>query len=499
MAATTWISTALNRIGNWNPQLARELQGRLKPRGIILVSGISFLCQFSLLMTFWANLPMAENQAYSLTVDGQWQGTDWPSWWGDIFQALNLIWPIALVLIGVYMLISDLAAEESRGTLNFLRLTPQSSQKILVGKLLGVPSLLYLGMLLALPLGIFGGYFWGAIPDSLRPDPHFCLSVLSVLICYCLALLLPLLGLTQAWLGCFLVSIVVVPIFLSWNEFLMGLALNPRNSAVLLTQSFFQNWRWFQIPVGINLEVTVGFFLVSAAIPTWWIWKAANRRFRNPTAAIINKGQSYLMVLTLQIWVMGFIKPNSFSIDIRYGLTGNWLTFYLFVVLPGCCLILLAALSPSHQALQDWARFYHKTHDKTRRNPRGFWNSVLVQDLLWNDKSPPLLAIALNLGIIAVCWIPWFVLSALSTPGVTAVTSGPILKLILGLCLTLGFLLIAAVVAQFLLFIKARKPSAWAAGSVILMIAVPPGILGLTSLQDPGLWLFDRIPDYRGF
>ncbi|RQH23304.1 hypothetical protein D5R40_27115 [Okeania hirsuta] len=70
---------------------------------------------------------------------------------------------MAVILIGgVYMLVADLAKEKRLGTLNFIRLSPQSIQKILLGKLLGVPILIYL----ALVLGSY--WIWKAVNRRYR-------------------------------------------------------------------------------------------------------------------------------------------------------------------------------------------------------------------------------------------------------------------------------------------------------------------------------------------
>ena len=50
---------------------------------------------------------------------------------------------VALLVMGTYLLIADLSREERRGTLNFIRMSPESAKNILLGKLLGVPILVY--------------------------------------------------------------------------------------------------------------------------------------------------------------------------------------------------------------------------------------------------------------------------------------------------------------------------------------------------------------------
>lgn len=42
-------STLLDRLGNWNPQLLRELKGRLKPRNVIITIALSLVSQLMLL------------------------------------------------------------------------------------------------------------------------------------------------------------------------------------------------------------------------------------------------------------------------------------------------------------------------------------------------------------------------------------------------------------------------------------------------------------------
>jgi len=50
---------------------------------------------------------------------------NWQMWWLDLFTWLSLIGIFAL-LVGTYLLISDLAHEERQDTLNFIRLTVTS-------------------------------------------------------------------------------------------------------------------------------------------------------------------------------------------------------------------------------------------------------------------------------------------------------------------------------------------------------------------------------------
>jgi hypothetical protein len=128
------------QLSEWNPQLWRELKARLKWRNLAAVAIASVLGQwilFSLFQRSWAVL--AEDHQSLLRSD---------------FQAL-FGWELFLLMVlGSYLLVTNLAGEEKRGTLAFLRLTPEPSQNILLGKVLGVPILLYWALALALPLNL---------------------------------------------------------------------------------------------------------------------------------------------------------------------------------------------------------------------------------------------------------------------------------------------------------------------------------------------------------
>jgi ABC-type transport system involved in multi-copper enzyme maturation permease subunit len=150
----------LKHLGDWNPQLLRELKGRLKLRNVLIVVAIALLGQVLLLMSLAAQLPVNRGRGdvyskyctegipfgdYKCVLDNLGDFViNWPMWWLDVFVWLSMIGFFAVLAIGTYMLIGDLSREEHRGTLNFIRLSPQSTIEIFTGKLLGVPVLLYL-------------------------------------------------------------------------------------------------------------------------------------------------------------------------------------------------------------------------------------------------------------------------------------------------------------------------------------------------------------------
>ena len=81
-------------------------------------------------------------------------GSNCQEWNEVLFIALSVVMTFALLVIGSYLLLSDLDQEQRRGTLNFIRHSPRSATNILGGKLIGVPILVYLAIALAIPFQI---------------------------------------------------------------------------------------------------------------------------------------------------------------------------------------------------------------------------------------------------------------------------------------------------------------------------------------------------------
>ncbi|NEO73476.1 MAG: ABC transporter permease, partial [Moorea sp. SIO3H5] len=108
------LNNLVNQLGELNPQMFREVKGRFKQRNVLITVAISLIGQLVLLIDLGLELP-----------DG-FGGFEinWPLWWQNVFVCLSLIGIFSLLVVGTYMLISDLSKEESRGTLNFLRLAP---------------------------------------------------------------------------------------------------------------------------------------------------------------------------------------------------------------------------------------------------------------------------------------------------------------------------------------------------------------------------------------
>lgn len=561
----------LDRIGDWNPQLFRELKGRLNLRNVAIALVMSVVCQMLFFLSWSGRVP-SENihisdpyckvqatyfsyqqqdqklQAQYRQLQNQFNHYTTPQhynpekiqqlkqeievhkgkvkdiqlkyngncpkdeinvekWWKDhyaqMFTGLCVMLTFALLVVGCYMLISDLAGEERRGTLNFIRLSPQSSQSILSGKILGVPALLYLAAALTIPFQLWLG-FLAEIPLG-EVISFWVVLIGSCAFFYSAAVLLGLVSYWfsgfQSWFGA-----GAVLAFLSFTNY-KSIAYSPNDwlnlfSPVVLlpylvdrtgspytqlpfSQGVIQDWQWFYFPLGASGISVIIFALLNYGVGTYWIWQALNQRFRNPSTTMLSKRQSYFLSASFAVVTLGFAvqstgkqhTPSLFDNFITL-LSMNWL------LLVG----LIAALSPHRQALQDWAR-YRREQTSGRK---GFWKSSLVQDLIVGEKSPAVVAIAINLAIIAapvaLCSLILFIGSDRSSK----------LQLLSGLVLNLTFILICAALTQLMLLLKTDKRAIWASGTVVGMTLVLPALLGLLSIHPGenggGLWLFTSAP-----
>ena len=464
----------LNQLGEWNPQLFRELKGQLTTRNLFLGVTISLVCQLFLL---FLGSEMRGDSINSLYIR-----------WESVFIILNWILPFLLLTCGVYLLISDLGKEEHRGTLNFIRLSPQSSQSILIGKMLGVPAVLYLGIVLAIPLH-FGSALAANFSLGWLLEMYLLWGVGCGLL-YSSAFLMTLLyggksGIQAlAWSGTLLgfmfgsVYIYVIHVIFDSSGWSNGLG----------------NWYWFSLPVGHDPQLTVLWMLITLSVATYWIWQAVNRMFRNPNSTVVSKSQSYWLVASLQLWLLGFCVPplNEFSSDSQ--------TFLDFQVFLGATILLVfnpvgfislsGVLSPRPQALRDWARYRHTSHFTDKK----LLNRSLIQDLIWGEKSPGLVAIAINFLLTAAIWLPWIVL------GLGQVESNKdftVPMALLGLLLTLNVILIYVAIAQVMLFMSKWKQSVWIVGTVGVLVGALLAIwatMGMSPLEMPFLWLLSPLP-----
>ncbi len=447
----------LDKIGNRNPQLLRELKRRLKLRNIMLASAISVLGQFVIL--FWSP---------------------------DPFIYLSIIGIFLLLVAGTYLLISDLATEQHRGTLHLTRLSPQSTESILTGKLLGVPILLYLVAVLAVPLHLWTGLvviplgqilaFYGVLAAS-------CIFFYSAALLY--SLVSSWLGMFQVWLG----SATVVAFLMltqgisttsyynstTWLKLLNPFSLLPNWSVSSYDESFatgLEGFRWFNLPLGDGVLTAVVFVLLNYGILTWFIWQTLHRCFRDSNATMLSKQQSYLLTVCFTLLTIGCANYRPLENRSPYAepLSENLFALSLLNLL--LFLYLIAAITPHRQTLQDWVRYRHKSASNSKR----FGHSSLVKDLIWGEKSPAVVAIALNVVIVIIPLALFILLSpaqsAAATDAISKVNENRI-QALFGLSVNASLMMIYASIAQLLLFMRTQQRTFWTAGTLGAVILLP--------------------------
>ncbi|MEA5579624.1 ABC transporter permease subunit [Anabaena sp. UHCC 0451] len=551
----------IDRVGEWNPQLFRELKGRFKPFNVLFAVVSSLLLQ---LVVFLFQLREYPGEEYSLRgsycrlstlyqqqeqqfyqqqsllnqklnnyrqiklsdssiipnlqvqiqqVDTQLSNLrdqlskgfcppneiEWQMWWRDhweyIFLAFSVIFIFTLLVAGTYLLISDLAQEEHRGTLNFIRLSPQSETSILTGKILGVPSLIYLFVLIAIPL-----HFWAGHSANIASSyilSYYAVIAASCCFFYSAALLFSLVNRQfssfQPWLGSGMVLLLLFMTMMmassaynndfnnpgAWFRF-----FSPWDITAYLFPNLFRiyqgspldNFQFFYLPVGKNIASLTGFYLLNYGICTYGLWQAIKRSFGNPQTTILSKGQSYLFLAFVQVMFLGLMMQK---LDARTEV----IIAMLAVINAAFIFSLILVLSPVRQNIQDWARYRHQNNR----------NASLWEDLVWGEKSPAILAIAINLVIAAIPLFIWIAISH-KDANISDLGQG---KALLAVALSIGLMLIYASIAQLMLLMKNPKRYVWSVLTIGAAISLPPiilSVLGLNTYNHPHVWVFSTFP-----
>jgi len=531
----------LDNVGDRNPQVFRELKGRLNPRNILITGAASALIQFIVFQSFNSQLPvepppdvvprprevlppdvvlppgasisyMDPHDVYSRfcnikthvcsrLADGSFD-INWPFWWVQIFTWLSVIMLFLLLVGGTYLLINDLAKEEQRGTLNFLRLTPQPTQSLLIGKMLGVPILLYLFTAFAIPLHLWSGI--AAEVSVKRILLSYALVIASCIFFYSAAMLFAFaaswLNGFQAWLGSGTVLSFLLISFAwlkdgyqieyatAWLRLLSPLELTSYllpfskvygyNSLSTLENLQFVTWN-----LGSNKLLAICLFFGNYALWTYWIWQGLNRSFRNPNTTILSKKQSYGFVACCQVLCFGFALTSSGSGMFKEVLL-NLLVFNFLLFLS-----LIAILLPHRQALYDWSRYHYQ---KANRG-KSFWKSILDKDLLFGEKSPAIVAMIINLVIAAIPVLALLYLELFVEDSHTEYTT----KYIFSGAFFGSLMMIFTTLVQRMLLLSNPKRSLFASLTISSLIILPPILLILVTInpfEHPNVWLFTALP-----
>lgn len=502
---------------DWNPQVFREIKGKFKTRNVVITAVVAVIAQFLVVISLLGELPKPEiagepyysqqgrygmgngyenSLTYTKDLLDNWV-INWQLLWLDLFIILSVISIFALLIIGSYMLIADIVKEESQGTLNFIRLTPQAAGNILLGKILGVPILLYIGISLFIPLQLMAGIN-AHIPLTLILA-FDAVIVASCAFFYSLALLwsltnFPVSGF-KPWLAggslAFFLFITTVALFSNpylisnapWDwlwvfhpalalSYLIDTTYLPVHKIAFLSLEDLSELLFYGQALWTKASLGIGFVLFNFSLWTYWCWSVLKRRFHNPENTLVSKTQSYWITGWLVAIALGFTLQST-SVN---RLTDNFIVLQLCLFSLG--LGLIAALSPHRQALYDWARYRHQKHKNGK---------ILWKELIFGENSPSTVAIALNLAL-AIAYI---------TPSIFLILDDHQQYTFLGFVLTASSILLYGVITQLILTMKTRKRAAWSVITIISIMLVPPFSLlfaGITPETLPQAWLFTFIP-----
>jgi hypothetical protein len=506
---------------DWNPQLFRELKGKLKIRNIVVVAAISVIVQFVSVVFLLGDLPDPDSEGnlgtqygrygmgyikynpdeyyrahlpYTKDLLDNWV-VNWQLLWLDLFIILSIISIFALLIVGIYMLVADMTKEESQGTLNFIRLTPQSAGNILLGKILGVPVLLYTAICLFLPLHTIAGIN-ARIPFSLILSFDGVI-VASCAFFYSLALLCSLLDFGLSGFKPWLISGVVGSLlFVLTQSLFRGNYLNidnpfgwlylfnpslvlsylidathlPNNKVDFLPLENLQQLLFYGRPFWSSATIGIGLIIFNLSLWTYWSWSLLKRRFHNPDSTFLSKIQSYWLTGWFVAIALGFtLQSSAQNVNSEY-----------FIFLQVCLVVwglgLTAGLSPHRQKLHDWSRYRHQTANN------GIWH-----ELIFGQNSPSTVAVAINLAI-AIAYI---------VPSIFVHLDSDKHYILWGFIIGAGNIILCAIAAQIILMLKSRKRAPLSVITVASMIVVPPVCLGMADIHlhdTPVAWMFSFIP-----
>jgi hypothetical protein len=364
----------IDRVGDWNPQLFRELRGRLTGTSIVLAIALSLLVQLC-----GAALFTSHNGSLS---DRLASG----------FTFLNWAIPTCLILGGVYTIAADLQREDKQGTLNFLRLTPQRAYSLFLGKMLGAPSLLYLGVAVTVPLHLLLGILSGA---SIFKLMAWYGGVLSIAYLFgTIAVLYTLLGGKHAILLALIFTIPTYLILGGYSFFLFSIFDTPATT-------FGKQPSWFGIPIFTNAWAFSALIIGTLLTISYWFWVAIERKYINPLSTAFTKKQSYVANGQVQLYLLGFALPilldngSTIANDRSLLVTSFYTAGIVWILLS------IAFILPHRVSMQEWSASRQSLLSLDYRSWR---QPEIIQDLRWHDRSPIVLAVLINLALAAVVW-----------------------------------------------------------------------------------------------
>jgi hypothetical protein len=445
-------------IGDFNPQLLRELKSRWSWRNGAIATAISGLAQGIVLLSFYSKLPTSANSSYpardycltlvkeKCSIDALGNVLiDWTRWWGEVAIGISWVMFYGLFAGGVYLLASSFSQEEKRGTLDFIRLTPQKASRIFGGKLLGVPVLVYWATALAMPLQFHAAQ--GAGISRLYVLSWDLWMVAVAMLLYGGA------SLATLWFKAQSILLAAATLIVTYPVLYLSMVW-------IRTPTYFgAGSGWYNLPLRNSLPY-YWIFAMLTCVGIYWLYKALERRYLKPKATVLSKGQSYLWSLLFHLFFAGFCfyngqhfnAPFTFGTDNSYSDYGSMFSSALLAVFGTCWLLLLIPLLlPGRQSLVEWTRHRWQSGNE-------------LKSLIWSDKSPAVLAVALNVAIASLVWI---LLTA------TSPSFDDILTIIVGAVMTGMLAAIYSAIAHLSLFWKMSNRHAWSAGIIGGLIFLP--------------------------
>jgi hypothetical protein len=468
------LNNLLDQVGEFNPQLMRELKSRLSWRNVGITASLSFLVQGMVMIGQYSKLPVLNatknaphyysNEAYCFRAINQYSSNppfpsncrldafnnvliNWPKWWGDTSLIISMVIFMGLLAGGAYLLASNFGHEQRRGTLDFIRLTPQRAGSIIGGKLLGVPILVYLGTTLAFPLQIH------AVHQAQLPR----VNVLSWdLLMVSMAILL------------YLTAILTTMWFKAQSILLAGITLGLSYPLIFLSLMWYgkhnnEHIPWYGLKLG-NQVFAYLLFTGMASAGIYWLYQAIRRRYLKPTATVLSKQQSYIWSGMCHLLLMGLAVYNyngvekSVGFHLPFGLASGYSSSTVIVSTFSLVwlMLLVPLLLPSRQSLVEWSR---------QRPVRSTKGRSLLADLIGHEKSPAMLAVAINMAIAAVIWL---------SPMLLGLGSGRMIsKILLGILMTTVLVVIYSTIAHWCLFWKVNQRHSWIAGVISGLVFLP--------------------------
>jgi hypothetical protein len=512
------LNNLLNRIGEYNPQLMRELKSRLSWRNVGITVFLSVLVQGMVLIGQYSKLPVLNepnSNYYSHTqycfelpyVPNATNANNckldafhnllinWPKWWGDTSLGISVVMFMGLFAGGVYLLASNFSQEERRGTLDFIRLTPQQASSIIGGKLAGVPILIYLGTALALPLQL----------HTVQAAQLSRIGVLSW------DLLMVSMGILL-----YLVAILATMWFKAQSILLAGITSGIGYALLYMSILWYGKGKhegifWY----GLHLENRAFSYLLytgMASAGIYWLYQAIRRRYLKPTATVLSKKQSYVWssmyhLILLGFTIYGYSERSSVNFHLPFGLGegDSFINLVTGTAFFSWLMLLVPLLLPSQQSLVEWSR---------QRPVKAGKGRSLFADLVGHEKSPAMLAIAINMAIATMIWLPFSTWAIIANSRLVSMSFGHIVSIsqvLLGIGMTTTLAVIYSTIAHWGLFWKVNQRHAWITGVIGGLVFLPlvfGSLINVNSnsgnnpafLFSPFLWVsLKQVPGFISF